>query len=139
VYRRFPTPEAWKRHTRGAATRGLSSAALACLGSQPRAVADPASFTGFYGVVTVLRSDLLEATGLVAEAVGYETPIPVVTIPAGAQVYAPISRRAARELAHPKRIPATPSNGPTRTPAYDAIMRPTARARQRADAILSEA
>ena len=51
----------------------------------------------------------------------------------------PISKQAAQELAHAKRVPDIPSPGEgQRTAAYDAIMRPTARARVKANAILQE-
>jgi len=52
MHRRFPTAGAWRRHTLGAARRGLSAGALACLGTMPRDEADAASFTGFMGRVT---------------------------------------------------------------------------------------
>jgi hypothetical protein len=140
MYRRFPTLNAWRRHTRGAAKRGLSAGALACLGTQPRAITHPDSPTGFYGIVFVLRFDVLPATDLVAAAIGPDFPIPVVTTTCGAEVWAPISKQAARELAHARRIPDIPSPGHGQnTAAYDAIMRPTRRARLKADAICAEA
>lgn len=139
MYRRFPTPEAWRRHTRGAARRGLSAAALACLGIQPRARVDPASFTGYTGTVRCATRDEAVCAGiLAAQAVGPGRGVRATRLPAGWQVTAPISKQAARELMPPKRIPNTPSEGPARTPAYDMIMRPTARARLRAESILAE-
>ena len=54
-------------------------------------------------------------------------------------LHVPISKQAADELAHAKRVPDIPSPGEgQRTAAYDAIMRPTARARVKANAILQE-
>ena len=50
-FQTFPTPRAWKRHTGRAHQVGLSAGALACLGTEPHAHADPASFTGYIGTV----------------------------------------------------------------------------------------
>jgi len=140
MHRRFPTAGAWRRHTQGAAARGLSAGALACLGTMPRAEADAASFTGFMGRVTCLNRDEAVAAGtLASEAIGRGRGVRASRLPGGLwAVRAPISLRAARELQHPKRVPDEPSVAGVRTCAYDRVMRPTARARIWAEAILGE-
>ena len=140
-FQAFPSPRAWKRHTGRAHQVGLSAGALACLGTEPHAHADPASFTGYIGTVKILgRDDAITAGQLAAEAIG--TGRGVVAKPRDKFFYilhVPISKQAADELAHAKRVPDIPSPGEgQRTAAYDAIMRPTARARIKANAILQE-
>lgn len=141
----FPTPHAWRRHTSRAFRVGLSAGALACLGAEPRAHPDPTSFTGFVGAVQVLtRDDVITAGQLAAQAIGAGRGIHATKNPHGTArgpwtLHVPISRTAARELARPKNIPDIPSPGHgVRTAAYNAIMRPTARARVKAQAILQE-
>ena len=135
-----PNPTNWKKHTAQAAKRGLSSGALACLGTQPRAVADEASFTGYFGVVTVIsKSDVLQAGQLAAEAIGKNRG--VLAHPEGAQwtLRVPLSKTAAAELTPPKRKPKdAPAAAGMRSRGYDAAMRPTARARQKAREIMQE-
>jgi hypothetical protein len=140
-FQKFPTPQAWKRHTGRAHQVGLSAGALACLGTEPHAHADPASFTGWIGTVKILgRDDAVTAGQLAAEAIG--TGRGVVAKRRDRFFYTlhvPISKQAAAELAHAKRIPNIPSPGHgERTAAYNAILRPTARARVKAQAILQE-
>ena len=70
-FQAFPSPRAWKRHTGRAHQVGLSAGALACLGTEPHAHADPASFTGWIGTVKILgRDDAITAGQLAAEAIG---------------------------------------------------------------------
>ncbi len=139
MYRRFPTPTAWQKHTRGALQRGLSAGALACLGTQPHAESDPNSFTGYMGRVDCLNKDEAVCAGvLAAQAVGSGRGVRAKKVGLGWVVYAPVSAKAARELQHPRRVPDVPSVAGVRTKAYDMIMRPTARARIWADTILSE-
>lgn len=140
MHRRFPTTDAWRRHTQGATQRGLSAGALACLGTMPRVECDASSFTGFMGRVTCLNRDEAVAAGVLAsQAVGRGRGVRATRLPNGLwAVAAPVSVKAARELQHPKRVPAEPSVAGVRTRAYDLVMRPTARARIWAEAILSE-
>ena len=139
MYRRFPTPNAWKKHTRGALQRGLSAGALACLGTQPHVEADPNSFTGYMGRVDCLNKDEAVAAGvLAAQAVGRGRGVCAKRRAFGWVVYAPVSAKAARELQPPKRVPDEPSVAGVRTKAYNLIMRPTARARIWAETILCE-
>jgi len=140
MYRRFPTAGAWRRHTQSAAQRGLSAGALACLGTMPRVEADGTSFTGFMGRVTCLNRDEAVAAGVLAsQAVGRGRGVRASRLPGGLwAVRAPVSLKAARELQPPKRVPDEPSVAGVRTRAYDRVMRPTARARIWAEAILSE-
>ena len=56
-FQTFPSPRAWKRHTGRAHQVGLSAGALACLGTEPHAHEDPASFTGWIGTVKILGRD----------------------------------------------------------------------------------
>jgi hypothetical protein len=140
-FQKFPSPQAWKRHTGRAHQVGLSAGALACLGTEPHAHEDPNSFTGWTGTVKILgRDDAITAGQLAAEAIG--TGRGVVAKKKDVSFYilhVPISHQAAQELAHAKRVPNIPSPGHgVRTAAYDAIMRPTARARVKANAILQE-
>ena len=135
-----PNPSNWKKHTAQAAKRGLSSGALACLGTQPRAVADEASFTGVFGVVTVIsKDDVLQAGQLAAAAIGAGRG--VLAHKNGAQwtLRVPISKTAAAELTPPKRKPNdAPAAAGMRFRGYNAAMRPTARARIKASAIMQE-
>ena len=89
-------PEPFRRHAPGnatpaAPTRSVSSSgALACLGTEPHAHADPASFTGCVGTVHILtRDDALTAGQLAAEAIG-----------AGRGV---VAKRDDKDLLHPAR------------------------------------
>ena len=140
-FQTFPTPRAWKRHTGRAHQVGLSAGALACLGTEPHAHADPASFTGWIGTVKILgRDDTVTAGQLAAEAIGAGRGVVAKARDKHFYIlHVPISKQAAQELAHAKRVPDTPSPGHgVRTAAYDAIMRPTARARMKANDILQE-
>ena len=135
-----PNPSTWKKHTAQAAKRGLSSGALACLGTQPRAVADNESFTGYFGVVTVIsKPDVIQAGQLAAAAIG--TGRGVLARKNGAQwtLRVPLSKRAATELTPSKRKPNdAPAAAGMRSRGYDAAMRPTTRARIKARAIMQE-
>ncbi|MCU0232289.1 MAG: hypothetical protein MUC67_13120 [Acidobacteria bacterium] len=136
---RFPTEAAWKKHTRGADRHGLSAGALACLGTRPQAAPDASSFTGYMGRVDCLtRDEAVYAGVLAAQAVGRGRGVVAKRGPLGWVLYAPVSAKAARELAHPQRVPCEPSVAGVRTAAYDQIMRPTARARIWANSILAE-
>ena len=140
-FQAFPSPRSWKRHTGRAHQVGLSAGALACLGTEPHAHEDPASFTGWIGTVKILgRDDAITAGQLAAEAVGIGRG--VVAKPRDKHFYilhVPISKQAAQELTPPKHVPDTPSPGHgVRTAAYNILMRPTARARVKAQAILQE-
>lgn len=139
-YRRWPTEAAWKRHTRRARQCGLSAAALACLGIQPHVTRDPNSYTGYTGTVRVLNRDEATRAGkLIIAAIGAGRGAHAKQTGITWTVYVPVSEQAAHDLAHAKKIPNIPSPGHgERTAAYNAIMRPTARARQRADRILQE-
>ncbi len=75
---------------------------------------------------------------LAAQAVGKGRGVRAKKVGLGWVVYAPVSAKAARELQHPKRVPDVPSVAGVGTKAYNAIMRPTARARIWAETILSE-
>jgi len=137
----FPSERAWKRHTGRAHQVGLSAGALACLGQEPHAQADETSFTGYIGTVKILgRDDTVAAGELAATAIG--TGRGVVAKAKDKFFYilhVPISHKAALELAHAKRVPDVPSPGHgVRTAAYDAIMRPSARARVWAQSIIAE-
>ena len=106
MYRRFPTPNAWQKHTQGAMQRGLSAGALACLGTQPQAEAGPEQLHGLHGPGGLPQqgrggvrrraggaSDR-QRPGRRAKKVGF-----------GWVVYAPVSAKAARELQHPSGCP----------------------------------
>lgn len=140
MHRRFPTPTAWRRHTRGATSHGLSAGALACLGTMPHVEPSPDSFTGYLGRVTCLNRDEAIAAGVLAsQAVGRGRGVRARPNSAGLwHVYAPISIRAARGLKKPAHLPNEPSVMGVRMRAYDLSMRPTARARIWAERILSE-
>jgi hypothetical protein len=138
----YPSPRAWKRHTGRAHIVGLSAGALACLGAEPKALEDPASFTGYVGAVRVLtRDDVMHAGQLAAAAIGTGRGVRAKRDAQGSMytLFVPISHQAARELARPTQVPDIPSPGHgVRTAAYDAIMRPTARARMWAQEIIAE-
>jgi hypothetical protein len=136
----LPNLPTWQKHTRAARTRGLSAACLACLGTQPTAHADPASFTGFIGTVICLnRADAVAAGTLAAQAIGSNRGIHAVRVLGQYKLHVPISKQAARELAQPKHKPTDPSPGHgARSAGYNAAMRPTARARSKAREILRE-
>ena len=106
-FQNFPTPRAWKRHTGRAHQVGLSAGALACLGTEPHAHEDPASFTGWIGTVKILgRDDTVTAGQLAAEAIG--TGRGVVAKARDKYFYilhVPISKQAAQELAHAETHP----------------------------------
>ena len=100
-FQAFPSPRAWKRHTGRAHQVGLSAGALACLGTEPHAHADPASFTGYIGTVKILgRDDAVTAGQLAAEAIGAGRGVvaknrgPILLHPARADLQT--SRRRAR-------------------------------------------
>ena len=86
------------------------------------------------------RDDAITAGQLAAEAIGAGRGVVARRRDKFFYIlHVPISKQAAEELAHAKRVPDIPSPGEgQRTAAYDAIMRPTARARVKANAILQE-
>ena len=139
-FQTFPTPRAWKRHTGRAHQVGLSAGALACLGTEPHAHEDPPASPA---TSALSRSSVAMMPSLPASSPPKRSAPARRRGETGDKFYyilhVPISKQAADELAPAKRVPDIPSPGEgQRTAAYDAIMRPTARARVKANAILQD-
>ena len=134
----LPTQASWLKHTRTAARYGLSAGALACLGRQPTATASDQSFTGYYGRVHMaIKADAYQAAELAASVIGTLRGVFLRKRLTGWELWAPISRAAYMLLTtHPRVTHPSLAISGVRTPQYDAAMRPTARARIWARAIM---
>ena len=134
----LPTQASWLKHTRTATRYGLSAGAVACLGRQPTATASDQSFTGYYGRVHIaIKADAYQAAELAASAIGTGRGVFLRKAVGCWELYAPISKSAYKLLTtHPRVTNPAPAVSGVRTPQYDAAMRPTARARIWARAIM---